>query len=102
MAHQILLQQFAFDGQQSTKELGFEWDALFPLALTTVSREKPPLAAFIDVLREVSISGKLLELAKNHGGAILIRRLLMIHHRTIASLLMHLDFRRMRRLDDRL
>lgn len=75
MAHKVLFEEFTFQGQQSTKTIGFEWDAPFPLALKTVSREKPTLAASIEAFRELSTSGKLLELAKNHGGAILIRGL---------------------------
>ena len=76
MSSPISFQEFSFAGQQSTKTLGFEWDASFPLALQAVSSaEETTLKASIDALKELAQSGEVQQLSKQHGGAILFRGL---------------------------
>jgi len=75
MAAEISFQDFTFEGQKSTKELGFEWDAPFPLALKAVAPESATLDDYVSALKQLSDSGKIFELVKKHGGAVLIRGL---------------------------
>lgn len=74
MAPQVTFEEFEFAGQQRTKDLGFGWDAPFPLALK-VSSAEPTVESSIEALKELTISGKLFELVQKHGGAVLIRGL---------------------------
>ncbi|KAJ9133366.1 Clavaminate synthase-like protein [Pleurostoma richardsiae] len=73
MAQSVSFTEFTFDGQQSTRALGFGWDAPFPLALKAVSAQSATLGDYTSALKELSISGKLSQLVKRHGGAVLIR-----------------------------
>ncbi|CAH0053819.1 unnamed protein product [Clonostachys solani] len=75
MASQISFDEFTFEGQQSTKNLGFDWDAPFPLALQAVSPSSATLQDHIEALKELTKSGKIFDLVKKHGGAVLIRGL---------------------------
>ncbi|KAF7557798.1 hypothetical protein G7Z17_g406 [Cylindrodendrum hubeiense] len=75
MASHVTFEEFAFVGQQSTEQLGFGWSAPFPLALKTVASPQASLGDFVDTIKEFSTSGKLFELVKRHGGAVLIRGL---------------------------
>ena len=69
----VRFEDFAFEGQQSTKALGFEWDAPFPLALKAVSTKNAGLSDYIEAIKQLSSSGKLPKLVRKHGGAVLIR-----------------------------
>ena len=75
MAPQISFAEFAFDGQQSTKAFGFDSSASFPLALQVNAPESALLEEYVNALRDFSQSGRLFELVKQHGGAVLIRGL---------------------------
>ena len=75
MASLVSFEQFTFEGQQNTKTLGFNSDASFPLALKALSEDQVTLAASIEAIKELSASGKLFELVKEHGGAVLFRGL---------------------------
>lgn len=75
MASQISFNEFTFEGQQSTKNLGFDWDAPFPLALQAASPSSATLQDYIDALKELTKSRKIFDLVKKHGGAVLIRGL---------------------------
>lgn len=67
---------FTFDGQKSTRDLGFPSDALFPLAIRLRNNASPPtLEQSIRVLSDISGSGEIFELVRKHGGALLIRGL---------------------------
>lgn len=70
----VSFEEFTFDGQQNTQNLGFGWDAPFPLALQAVPAS-PDLALtdYIQAVQELAASGKLLELVNQHGGAVLLR-----------------------------
>ncbi|KPM38724.1 hypothetical protein AK830_g7842 [Neonectria ditissima] len=75
MTFPVTFDKFAFAGQQDTAHLGFGWSAQFPLALKAVASPEAPLDDFVNAVRELSSSGKLFELVKQHGGAALIRGL---------------------------
>ncbi|KAF4123121.1 Taurine catabolism dioxygenase TauD, TfdA family [Geosmithia morbida] len=77
MTLKVSLREFTFQGQQRTKSLGFHSDAPFPLALRaeTTQDQVASLQDYVDALRELSSSGKLTELVREHGGAVLIRGL---------------------------
>lgn len=75
MASKISFEEFNFDGQLSTRALGFGWDSRFPLALQAVSSEPANLPDYINALSEFAKSGKVFDLVREHGGAVLIRGL---------------------------
>lgn len=69
----VSFEEFTFEGQQSTKNLGFEWDAPFPLAVKAVTTDNATLNDYVEAVKKLSSSGKLSELVKRHGGAVLFR-----------------------------
>lgn len=71
----ITFEDFTFEGQQSTKTLGFDWDAPFPLALKANAEGSATLQDYVTALKQLSESGKIFELVRKHGGAVLIRGL---------------------------
>ena len=73
MTTPVHFEDFAFEGQQNNKALGFEWDAPFPLALKAIPTGSPGLSDYIAAIKQLSSSGKLPELVRQHGGAVLIR-----------------------------
>lgn len=73
MTTPVSFEEFAFEGQQNTKTLGFGWDASFPLALKAVTPRTATLQEYIEAIKRLAVSGKLPELVKQHGGAVLIR-----------------------------
>jgi hypothetical protein len=75
MAPVITFEPFAFDGQKSTKSLGFDWEASFPLALETKASSPAALSDYVAALKELTTSGDLFRLVRQHGGAVLIRGL---------------------------
>lgn len=77
MASKISFEEFHFHGQQRTRDLGHNWDADFPLALRAVSPTNRVLtvADSVQALEDLSRSGKIKELVRKHGGAVLIRGL---------------------------
>lgn len=75
MAPSITFNDFAFEGQQSTAALGFPWDAPFPLALRAESSEPATVQDHVGALKQLAASGKIFELVRKHGGAVLIRGL---------------------------
>lgn len=75
MAPNITFEEFAFAGQKNTENLGFGWNASFPLALKTMAPPQASLDDFSKAIKELSASGKIFELLKQHGGAVLIRGL---------------------------
>lgn len=70
---QISLEPFNFDGQQDTREFGLSWSAPFPLAVKITNATTIPQS--VAAIREFAESGRLRDLVKHHGGAILIRGL---------------------------
>lgn len=75
MVSHVTFEEFAFAGQKTTEHLEFGWSAPFPLALKTVASPQAPLGDLVSAIKEFSASGKLFELVKRHGGAVLIRGL---------------------------
>ncbi|KAL2207086.1 Clavaminate synthase-like protein, partial [Sarocladium strictum] len=65
---------FIFEGQQNTTDFGLQWSARFPLALH-VQDVGDSIPASNAKLRELTESGELRRLVRQHGGAILFRGL---------------------------
>ncbi|KAH6871419.1 hypothetical protein B0T10DRAFT_568331 [Thelonectria olida] len=75
MGSSVTFEEFDFAGQQNTGDLGFEWNAPFPLALRAVSSLHASLDDYVKALEELSTSGGIFDLVRRHGGAVLIRGL---------------------------
>lgn len=79
MASNISFEKFSFPGQQRTLDLGYSWDADFPLALrvgpSPANSVGPTVTESIQALKDLTASGKLKEIVRQHGGAVLIRGL---------------------------
>lgn len=68
-------EEFTFEGQKNTAELGFSSSLPFPLALQLKGGIEATLEAVINAVATISKSGELFELVQQHGGALLIRGL---------------------------
>lgn len=69
------LEEITFIGQQRTGDFGYPQDLAFPLALQTQRNWKPSVDEAVAHLDSLSKSGVISDLARQHGGAILIRGL---------------------------
>jgi len=67
-------QAFTFEGQKSTKDLGFESDLPFPYAIKAAN-SSATLDEYVQFLRTWTEKENLLEAVRDHGGALLIRGL---------------------------
>ena len=71
----LRFEAFHFEGQRSTAALGYQNDQAFPLALEVDPKWKPTVDEAADHIRDLTLSGSLLEALQQHGGALLIRGL---------------------------
>ncbi|TDZ16834.1 Clavaminate synthase-like protein [Colletotrichum orbiculare MAFF 240422] len=68
-----LFEAFVVPGHQDTASFGLAWSAPFPVGLRAT--RKLNLAQSVEAIRKFAESGELRRLAKQHGGAVLIRGL---------------------------